>query len=189
MGELWDFLPAGGVQRFAFDAAWQSTLVCLIGIGLAPMVRPRPAARAAILFAVGILCIAAPVASAAAGYGGWGVFTFAESTDPVRAFGAIPVATEGHPRPVVHAATVPAAVAMPRDGAGASLLDGTRWALGISWCAASAVLCCGSGIARWRFAARVVWGNRATIRKLSPRSESSADDWRCSATVDSLPGY
>ena len=150
MGELWDFLPAGGVQRFAFDAAWQSTLVCLIGIGLARHGSPATR-RSARRFCLPSASCASPRRSPRRRrrYGGWGVFTFAESTDPVRAFGAIPVATEGHPRPVVHAATVPAAVAMPRDGAGASLLDGTRWALGISWCAGVCrACCCGSGMAR-----------------------------------------
>jgi len=76
--------PAGGWQRLAVDALWQSTLVCMVALLLTRFLRERPAARGAVVLLAAALCLATPLASWAVRAGGWGLLT-AQVAEPAQA--------------------------------------------------------------------------------------------------------
>ncbi|HVU86607.1 MAG TPA: polysaccharide biosynthesis/export family protein [Pirellulales bacterium] len=118
MGEWWNYVPTSGWQRFAIDAAWQSTLVCVLALSLVRLVRLRPTTRAAVLLAATILCVVAPVSSYAARSSGWGMFAPAiEATERGNEdLGIVLKAPAGTPQVVLHNAAIgrPAEIPQPK---------------------------------------------------------------------------
>lgn len=57
-------IPAGGLERFFFDAIWQSTLIGVATWGAVAIARHQASLRAGVALLGIVLCIAAPIASA-----------------------------------------------------------------------------------------------------------------------------
>ena len=69
---LAELIPAGGTERFLFDAAWQSTLIGLATCGLLLAVRQRASHRAALAWLGIMLAVTVPVGTAAVRAANWG---------------------------------------------------------------------------------------------------------------------
>ncbi len=86
LSELFSLIPDDGLQRFAFDLAWQSTLIGITALLLQRVTR-QPAAKAWLAVMACSLCVATPLATAIVRSAGLGILT----TQTVLA--------DAHPRP------------------------------------------------------------------------------------------
>lgn len=135
-------IPAGGWQRMAVDALWQSTLVCTVALLLTRFLRERPAARGAVVLLAAALCLATPLASWAVRAGGWGLLT-AQVGEPAQTISvrqiSRPEALAGASVPVEPASVAPSYSDADAD---AAVVPGERaWQiLGAVWVVASVVL-------------------------------------------------
>ncbi len=158
------WLPAGGWERLAVDALWQSTALAGAGLLVSLLARRRAALRAAILLAAAILSIAVPIASSVVRARGGGLLSPPAETAG-RAGDSVPALAAVEKVELPPAAVAALAVAGWLDSASTvASAPAAPWSL-LPWLMLAWVTA--SGQLGWRLA-RGWFGLRRAIRSAAP---------------------